>query len=442
MLTDTTPALSSQQDALLRWTEAARRRGIGRRPFNAPAAYRIEGPLDVEALRRALLQTVWHQPTLRTSYHPDGDGWRVRVAAHPPLGLRVVDLRGARDLDRRLHEALVADTETVFPLDAPARLRAVLYRVDDEAHVLSLAMDHLVADMDSLTVLVTEIGRRYGRAAEMAPPDDDPSADFFTFARRESAGLRGAALEAELGFWRSALGPAGPLVDVPLPFGNDRPAGPPRAAVCGGVLPADLLERLDRACRQTRGTRFRLVLAAIAVVLHQLGAGEAIAVRSPDGNRDEFGTDAVIGWFSNLVVYRTDLSGDPTLDELLDRIRETAAGVQAHKRLTHYDLMRELRPGEYGKPRTGTWVVLNHIRRAELDLPGLSCRHCGVRPASVPPLMVEVELEDHRDGSELSVLYDANRYPAAAVEDLSNRIRRMLGQFAGDRGRRLSELPA
>jgi hypothetical protein len=199
-----------------------------------------------------------------------------------------------------------------------------------------------------------------------------------------------------------------------------------------------LLADLDRAARHARSTLFRLVLSAVSAALAPSQPDHTVAVRSPDGNRDQVGAAGLVGWFSNLIVYRTDLSGDPTLAEVADRVSDTYRRVQAHKDATHYDLMRALRPADFGRPRPGTWVVLNHVRPLDLRLPGLITSPTGVRPASIQPRMIEFELVDRSDSVVMVVNYDARRYPQAQVARLVERVVGVLTRLAQDPAVRLS----
>lgn len=427
-------AVSSQQEALLDWVRAAAGRGVERRPFNAFASFVVEGPLDVAALRRAFGEIVWHQPTLRTSYHYEDGAWTVRVAElPPPLKLTVTDLTHLPPRERMpaVHERLADEARTAFPLQVPNRLRAGLYRLDERRHVLAVAVDHLVSDLDSLQIILDALGRHYAE-----PLSAEPTFAFFEFADHQRRAVHGEAAAAGLAFWRDHLGASGPNAAHRLPFDLGVAPGPVDGRAVTRTLPPDLLERLDAACRDSGSTRFRVVLAALALVVREYTGEDQVVLRSPDRNRDYLlarGREDVVGWFGNLLNHRVDLSGEPTLTEILDRIRAASVRMQAHKDLTIYELTRALAPEEYGRPRTGTWVVLNAVGRAELDLPGLACRPTGYRPPDLPPMMVEAELVQYRGGAELSVLFDANRYPQAAAQEFLERLSAAIERFCGDR---------
>lgn len=428
--------LSSQQEALLDWVRAAAERGVERRPFNAFASFVIEGALDVAALRRAFGEIVWYQPTLRTSYHYEDGAWAVRVAElPPPLKLIVSDLTHLPPDERMpaVREGLADEARTAFPLHVPVRLRVGLYRLEERRHVLSVAVDHLVSDLDSLQIILDALGRHYGE-----PLSAEPTFAFFEFAEHQRRAVRGAAADAGLAFWRDHLGAPGPNASYRLPFdlGPACAPGPVDGRAVTRTLSPELLERLDAACRHSGSTRFRVVLAALALVVRDYTGQDQVVLRSPDRNRDYLlarGREDVVGWFGNLLNHRVDLSAKPTLNDILDRIRATSVGMQAHKDLTIYELTRALTPEEYGKPRTGTWVVLNAIGRPELTLPGLACRPTGYRPPDLPPMMVEAELVQYRGGADLSVIFDANRYPEPAAAEFLDRLLAAIERFCGDR---------
>ncbi|HEY5857892.1 MAG TPA: condensation domain-containing protein [Aldersonia sp.] len=433
--------ISSQQEALLARSRIARVRGIPMRPFTVGAAVEIIGRLDVEALRVSLAQIVARHAPLRTSYCLDG-AWRVVLNEDvPAFALPVVDLLAlpAARRDAAVTAALVEAANTVFHPDDPVRLRAQLLRTGDDRYVLGLVLDHLVADGSSIDVLYAELSAGYAANRGTEPVNHA----FFEFVAEQRRWSVSPECAAEITFWRDTLGPDGVHGDMPLPFERAVDAGAATVAhTIGARLPPETVARLDAAARQTRSTRFRVVLAALSVVLNRVTGRDTVTISSPDANRSHPGAADAIGWYAHVVLYRCDLSGDPDLDQVMNRVRHTFTQAQAHKHLPYRDLTRALSPDTFGLPRTATWVSLVAVDTPVLELTGLRCRPRNI-PADAPNRALEVELEDHHDGAvELRINFDAYRFDESAVADLFDRILLVVGRLAEDRSIRLSALPS
>ena len=416
--------ISSQQEALLARSRIARVRGVPMRPFTVGAAVEINGRPNVEALRLALAQIVVRHPSLRTSYRLDGS-WKVVLNDDvPAFALPVVDLRAlpAAHRDAAVTAQLVGAANTVFHPDDLVRLRAQLLRTGDDRYVLGLVLDHLVADGSSIDVLYRELRAGYDANIAAEPgKSTSPTYAFFDFVAEQRRWSRSAEYAAEVEFWRDTLGADGVHGDMPLPFERAVDADADAATVAhtiGTSLPAETVAQLDAAARQTRSTRFRVVLAALSVVLNRVTGRGTVTIASPDANRNHPGAADAIGWYAHVVLYRCDLSGDPDLDEVMDRVRLTFTQAQAHKHLPYRDLTRALSPDTFGLPRTATWVSLVAVDTPVLELTGLRCRPRNI-PADAPNRALEIEFEDHHDGAvDLRINFDAHRFAESAVAGL------------------------
>ncbi|MFH0520335.1 amino acid adenylation domain-containing protein [Streptomyces sp. M41] len=371
--------------------------------YTLPVSVRLSGDIDTEALRAALGDVAARQTVLRTVIEDSGGEPRQRVlsgAAALPRMRRVTVRSG--ELERAMDEA----ARHRFDLAAELPLHAVLFSVADRPgeHVLLLVLHHIAGDGWSLPPLFRDLSRAYaaraaGRTAELAPLPV-PYADF---ARRQqerlgSADDPGSLASAQLGYWRQALAglpSGGPL----LPRSPARPAVPGReAATVVRRLDAALHARVVEAARAQGATLFMALHTALAAALVRAGAGVDLAVGSPIAGRGQDGTvDDVVGFFVNMLVLRTDASGDPTARQLLARVRESALNAFAHQDVPFEEVVGALNPARPPgrQPFTEVVLALQNNARAEVDLPGAEA---GVRPlrtgAARFELLVDVT-DDH-----------------------------------------------
>src|SRR6266850_652409 len=314
--------------------------------FNISKAVRMIGRLDVSALEKTLSALVARHESLRTNFKlVDGEAVQVIFPARE-MEISVVDLRGLAPDERELEfQRLGGDAgRRVFDLAHDALLRASLFQLEDEDHVLWLTLHHIVSDGWSVGVLFREIGALYDAFVKNQPP---PLADLpiqyadFTLWQREW--LSGEVLETQLAYWRKQLTSAPAVLELP----TDKPR--PSIQTFNGtyhslVLTRRLSDSVAALGRRSGTTLFMTLLAAFQVLLYRYTNQEDVVVGTPIANRTRRETEDLIGFFINTLVMRTDLSGNPSFRELLRRVREVALQAYAHQDLPFEKLVEELKP--------------------------------------------------------------------------------------------------
>ncbi|MBB4901506.1 amino acid adenylation domain-containing protein, partial [Streptomyces griseostramineus] len=313
---------------------------------NIPAALRLAGDLDREALRAALADVVARHEPLRTLLTEDTEGLRQTFLpadeAHPVLPVLPVE-------PGELDTALARAARERFDLATEPPLRARLFTTSGTEHVLLLVVHHVAADGWSMERLVRDLAtayaaRRQGHAPDWAPlPLQYADYALWQHALLGEPGDPDSLGDRQLAHWRRAL------ADLPdeLPMPGDRP----RPAVSTGAgahhafdVPAELHARIAAVARAHDVSVFMVMQAALAALLSRLGAGDDIPIGSPTAGRVHEDFEELVGVFVNTLVLRTDLSGDPTFAELLARVRETDLAAYAHQDVPFERLVGELNP--------------------------------------------------------------------------------------------------
>ncbi|MFJ2511483.1 amino acid adenylation domain-containing protein [Streptomyces griseoviridis] len=307
--------------------------------YNLPTALRLTGPLDRTALRAALDDVVARHEALRTLF-PDDDGTprqSVLPAALAAVPFTVV-ATGPGNLDALLAEAAARP----FALDTEIPVRATLYALAPDDHVLLLLVHHIATDGWSAEPLLADLERAYLARRDGTPPDWAPLpvqyADHTLWQQRALDDL-----DDQLAYWKAAL--AGLPEELQLPVDRPRPAvASHRAGAVDLTLDADVHAALARLAAETGGTVFMALQSALAVLLGRLGGGDDIPLGTPVAGRHDARLDDLIGLFVNTLVLRTDLSGAPTFRELLTRVREADLDAYAHQELPFEQLVDALAP--------------------------------------------------------------------------------------------------
>ena len=366
----------------------------------------------LQAQAAALGDVVARHEPLRTLFvEVDGEPvQRVLGQVRPRFEVVAVD---AADLDERVARA----AGHRFDLAAEIPVHAVLFSPADldrdvpPEHVLLLVMHHIAADGWSLPPLVADLGRAYtARRDGAAPTFPSLPIRYRDHAVRQrdllgdpsDPGSRAARL---LRHWRASL--RGMPTHLPLPRLHGRPAVPrPTADTVVRRLDVDAHARLLALARAHRCTLFMVLQAGLAVVLRRLGAGDDIPLGAPVAGRDEATAADLVGFFVNTLVLRTDLSGDPTVAELLARIRRTDLAAYDHQDLPFELLVDDLRPTRLpaGHPLVQVVLALQNNDQAVPDLPGLEGSVEVVRPGAARfELLVDVTDSHDRDGGPAGV---------------------------------------
>ncbi|MBV9774092.1 MAG: AMP-binding protein, partial [Gemmatimonadetes bacterium] len=316
----------------------------GSAAYNMPAALRIRGVLDAEALRRSLEEVVRRHEALRTVFRVV-DGEPAQLVREPaPFPLEVIDLRGFGEEEREAELLRMAREEAGRPFDLAAGplLRATLLRLGDEEHALLFTMHHIVSDGWSVGVLVHEVSALYPALArgEASPLPELPIqyAEYAVWQRRH---LQGEALDAQIAYWRERLADAPAVLDLP----TDRPRSAQVSARGDSVsfsLSSETTRALRELARREGATLFMALLAGWQALLGRYAGSEDVVVGSPVAGRTRREVEGLIGFFVNTLALRTDLSGDPTVAELLGRVREGVLGADAHQELPFERLVEEL----------------------------------------------------------------------------------------------------
>ncbi len=312
--------------------------------YNMPASVRLPPDVDVEALRRVLAEIVRRHEALRTTFVAiDGEPLQV-VAPSLDLPMLELDLRdhAAGDREQQARRIVAEEAGRPFDLARGPLVRASVLHLADDDHVLLLTIHHIVSDGWSMEVLSRELTELY--AAEV---DDRPSelpeleVQYTDYAVWQRRWLRGEALDEQLAYWRHRLEGAPPLHQ--LPTDHPRPA---RQAFRGATLPVqigpDLAASLRALADREGVTLFTVLLAAFGVLLHRHSGQQDLVIGTPVANRVATETEPLIGFFVNTLALRLDLTGDPTVGELMLRVRETTTGALAHADVPFERLVAEL----------------------------------------------------------------------------------------------------
>ena len=411
--------------------------------YHVPGALRLRGMLNVAALARGLNEIVSRHEILRTTF-ADIEGRPVQVIT-PRLGLPlpVVNLAEMDDAEREAEAKRLTAEEARKPFDLAAGplLRTTLLRLGTQEHILLFTMHHIISDGWSLGVMMEEVAKLYNAYAAGLPSPLPPlPIQYADYAVWQREWLQGEVLEEQLAYWRARLGDKPFMLE--LPIDRPRPLVPNhRGAREYIILPPALSDALRALGRREGATLFMTLLAAFKTLLFRTTGQHDIVVGTDIANRNRDEVENLIGFFVNQLVLRTNLSGDPTFVELLERVREVTLGAYAHQDLPFERLVHELEPERdlSRPPLFQAKLVLQNAPRASEGLAELSVS--SMEPDSgLTPFEFLLVMVERPEGITGMLWHSSELFDAETIRRLLRRFRTLLESIVADPGQRLSSL--
>jgi amino acid adenylation domain-containing protein len=411
--------------------------------YNMPYVWKMRGPLDVEALRRALEEIMRRHEPLRTTF---------AILDHAPVQVIQPSERFellVEDLSSFASDAQPAEIERCccleaakpFNLSTDRLLRASLLHLDDDEHMLLLTMHHIASDGWSLRILWRELAGLYdtycGGAESNLRELPVQYADYAIWQRSEIESQR---IEQLLPYWLEQLKGVSVLE---LPTDRPRPALPThRGAQYSFELPEALVSQLKHLSQTAGATLHMTLLAAFQTLLSRYSGQDDIAVGLPVAGRNHANLEDLIGFFVNTLVLRTDLSADPTFRELLGRVREVSLAAYDHQDLPFEKLVEELRP-ERQLNRSPLFQVLFQL--LSFSDTGLELRNLDVLRQPSRSQRVRFDLEMHLwqqpETIRGSLVYSTDLFDQSTIERMVGHLITLLEGIVATPDERISQLP-
>ncbi|HEV3358163.1 MAG TPA: amino acid adenylation domain-containing protein [Pseudonocardiaceae bacterium] len=423
------------------WLTAQLRAGDS--AYHIPVVQYLTGPLDIAAMRAAVTDLLRRHEPLRTVFPMLDGAPRQRVLPMADVGPVLTEERVSRD---ELDDVVARIVTTAFDLTVDIPLRARVLVVGPDEHVLALVLHHIAADGASMTPLMRDFGEAYrARAAGQAPRWTELPVQYADFAlwQRESTNLGRSHLE----YWQHLL--TGAPEVLPLPTDRPRPATATfRGDSAPLTLPADLHTGLAALARRHNATLFMVLQSAVAALLFRLGAGADIPIGWPSAGRVDEALDELVGFFVDTLVLRADLSGDPTFEQLLGRVREQDLSAFSHQEVPFERVVEVLNPPRVpGRhPLFQVMVAVQGDRPTEFSLDGIRIRRrpMGSGSAKFDLSFAFAERFDEAGrpaglGGELT--YAGDLFDPETAERMVGMLRRLLAQALADPGLPVSRLP-
>ena len=395
----------------------------------SPAKLQLSGKLDVGALGRALEEIIARHDILRTCFQViEGAAFQI-IDTAGRIRPRIIDLSDLHASARQAATSRLLEEEAQchFDLSRGPLFRATLIRSSEEEHLLLFKIHHMVFDGWSWNVLLHELGVLYAAfaaGADRAPLPELP-VQYADYSLWQRGWLRGEVLRRELRYWKKRLHG---LQALRLPTDRPRPRAPSfKGARLPCEFPRELVSDLRSFARRERATFYMVILTALQVLLARWSGQTDIAVGSLVAGRIHRKTEALIGFFLNIVTIRTDLSEALSFCGVLAQVRKSVLEAHDHQHVSFERVLQALgldpQPAQH--PVFQVMFVLQNTPAVTLDLPGVSARFShGVRLTARYDLTLELREADNGVSGHLD--YATDLFDGATVERFCRQLRALL----------------
>ncbi|WP_037197605.1 non-ribosomal peptide synthetase, partial [Rhodococcus sp. DK17] len=418
--------------------------------YNVAFALRLEGRLDLHALQVAVADVIERHEAVRTLFPLTDDGPRqvILPAASAVPDLQPIAVSGESELREQSRRVLSAG----FDVTTQVPLRAQLFRLDEDVHVLAVVVHHIAADGFSMAPLARDVMDAYVSRVNGSAPDWAPLevqyADYALWQREwlGSESDENSPISRQLTYWATALSDLPEVLELP----TDRPR-PTVRSLRGGhvefVIDPEVHAGVVRLARHHTTTVFMTLHAALAIMLARVSGADDIAVGTPIAGRGERELDDVVGMFVNTLVLRTHVDGGATFSEFLAGVRETDLGAFTHAEVPFERVVEVLSPSRVTAyaPLFQVMLEFQDIERPTLELPDLQVRNIDLEIDTVNfdlqlTLAENVDADGNPTGIAAGLGYATDLFDEDTVLGFAERLVRILEAVTADPGARVGDI--
>ncbi|MDZ7963735.1 MAG: amino acid adenylation domain-containing protein [Nostoc sp. DedSLP03] len=412
--------------------------------YNMPAALRLSGRLNLNALQQALAEIIRRHEALRTSFaNINGTPMQV-IHSTASIDMEVVDLQHLEESERKLvlEQQLQLAAIAAFDLESAPLIRCNLWQLSNSDYVFGINIHHIVSDGWSMGVLIQELSVLYKAfCAGESSPLPNLEIQYADFALWQRQWLSGEILEEQIQYWVSQLQGAPELLQLP----TDRPRPSVqsyRGATQSFGLNRELTQKLESLSRRAGSTLFMTLLTAFATLLYRYTGQSDVVIGSAIANRHRSEIEPLIGFFVNTLVLRTRLEDNPSFEQLLAQVRKTTLQAYEHQDVPFEHVVEALQPQRSMSysPLFQVMFMLQNAPMGELELPGVSLSELE-QERTIAKFDLTLDISETSAGLECEWEYNTDLFDRSTIERMASHFENLLSAIVDNPQQRVSELP-
>ncbi|WP_448269199.1 amino acid adenylation domain-containing protein [Nostoc sp. DSM 114159] len=420
--------------------------------YNIPIVINLKGCINLAILQDSLNEIIRRHEVLRTSFTVvDGQPAQV-INQAPPLTLAIEDLRSFLERERPQEAQRLATefAQQAFDLATQSLLRAKVLQLSDKNYHLIVTLHHIIADGWSIGILIEELAALYKAfSTGKLPALPELPIQYQDYVNWQRQWLDCDRIQSLLTYWKQKLQGQLPILNLPTDrprrsfASSDRTSPVQKFKGAQGklVLSQTLTKELKNLSRHLGVTLFMTLLTAFKTLLYRYTGQTDIVVGSPIANRNRAETKSLIGFFVNVLVLRTDLSGDLSFQELLARIKSTALEAYIHQDLPFEKLVEEIQPNRdlSYNPLFQVMFVLQNVPISNPRLSDVSVT-CQEGYNGTSKFDLTLFMEDDEQGLVATCEYNTDLFNADTIARMLVHFQTLLESIVSNPEQRISDL--
>jgi amino acid adenylation domain-containing protein len=411
--------------------------------YNIPIAFHIQGDLNIAALQQSLNEILKRHEVWRTNFTIINGEPVQEIAPHLTWDLPIINFEhlSGKDWESEVKQFAAESVKKPFNLAKGLLVRANLLRLSPEEHVLLVTMHHIITDGWSCGVFLQELSTLYAAFSTNQPsPLPELPIQYADFTVWQRSHIRGEFLATQLNYWRQQLQGELPVLQLP----TDCPR-PNVSSFTGAkqyfTFSTTLTNTLKQLSRQADTTLFMSLLAAFNILLYRYTDQEDILIGSPIANRNRAELEGMLGLFVNTLVLRNNLSGNPSFNEFLHRVREVTLDAYAHQDLPFEIVVEELQPERdlSRNPLYEVMFVLQNTPTSVQEVSGLTLRTLEF-DSGTAQLDIFLSMSESEEGLLGCLEYNTDIFGSGTIAQFIKNFQTLLENIVSNPEQHLSEL--
>ncbi len=318
----------------------------GNAAYNIPSVYKIQGPVDVEALEYSLILLIRRHEILRTNFRLTGDAELPVQFILPEDGIRFklnyVDVSEQTDAKAIVDSIEKIEINYSFDLEHDPLIRVSLIKTGTEAFRLICVLHHIVSDGWSASIIIKDLFAIYSAQLSGNQPQLQPlPIQYKDYAEWQQSQLLDEQKGTSKTYWMTQLRDKIPILDIPGSFRR-----PLQKTYCGATvikrLDAGLVEGFRALCRRNEASVFMGYLTIVNVLLFKYTRQNTILIGSPIAGRELAALQEQIGFYVNLLALKSEVADDLGFEDLLNQVKRTTLAAYQHQVYPFDQLIQDL----------------------------------------------------------------------------------------------------
>lgn len=400
--------------------------------YNMAYESQWSGYLDLSCLQGALDKLMQWQPALTQGIAECDGEFRV-VAATPAPALEYLDLSSGEDARAEARKWLDAAARQPFCLDGTPLWRVAILKISQTEHRLYVCLHHSIADGWSFDLFWQQWLQAYRLLVAGQPvPDSLPQSSVNCAAPDQQSGLE---------YWLSLMRDAPPVTSLPTDY--------PRPAQCRHqgrrlrfALPAQMAQTCSRVARQLNLSAFSFYLAAFKLLLNHYSGQQDQVIGVPVANRNWPGAEQRIGFYVNLLCYRSTVNKEQSFADFARGIHAQNRDNLYHQQLPFDTLVQALNPSRTANlsPLFQVMFALQQQEAGETSVAGATVARPRQLDNGTAKYDLTLQLWDESWGVEGELEYSTELFDDKSIDRLADSFRHLLGEVCNAPALPMAEL--